>query len=369
MKHAKLFFLTALAASLLAACGAPAANNTPANNANAKPASAAPTAAALLDLDKKANEAYFKGDAKYFEDFLNDKFVMPGDKARYDKAAAMKMIGGVKCDVKDGWTLDDPQMSKIDDTTYVLSYKGTFDGTCTFEGKSNKIPSPVRGATVFVKNGDKWQAAYHNEVPIVTPPADDKKADAKADDTAKADDKKADDTAKADDKKADTMAKTDDKSAADAKSDDKKVDAKSDDKTAAADEKAVEPAKPDANTDALMKIHQSGWEAWKAKDAKKLSDMSTANLSIVNPLGMWMSGRDNVVKAWTETMKCEGVNNVKLSDGFASAISPTVEVLTLTGTADGTCDGQKNGPLHQTAVYVKEGNDWKLAFMFEAPAM
>jgi hypothetical protein len=50
-------------------------------------------------------------------------------------------------------------------------------------------------------------------------------------------------------------------------------------------------------------------------------------------------------------------------------ISPTVEILTLTGSADGTCDGQKNGDLYQTAVYVKEGDTWKLAYMMESPAM
>jgi hypothetical protein len=68
-------------------------------------------------------------------------------------------------------------------------------------------------------------------------------------------------------------------------------------------------------------------------------------------------------------MKCEGITSVKVTDGFASAISPTVEILTLKGTADGSCDGQKNGPLFQSAVYVKEGDAWKLAFMFESPAM
>jgi hypothetical protein len=37
--------------------------------------------------------------------------------------------------------------------------------------------------------------------------------------------------------------------------------------------------------------------------------------------------------------------------------------------ANGKCDGQNNGDLYQAAVYVKEGEAWKLAFMFETPAM
>jgi len=34
--------------------------------------------------------------------------------------------------------------------------------------------------------------------------------------------------------------------------------------------------------------------------------------------------------------------------------------------ADGKCDGQSNGDLWNTAVYVKEGGAWKLAFMIES---
>ncbi len=68
-------------------------------------------------------------------------------------------------------------------------------------------------------------------------------------------------------------------------------------------------------------------------------------------------------------MKCEGITKVSVTEGFATAISPTVEILTLKGSSDGTCDGQKNGGLWQSAVYVKEGETWKLASMFESPAM
>ena len=124
MKRTTLFILTAIAAVFFAACGAPA-GNTPANNANAnaaKPTAAAPTAAAptadaLLALDKQANEAYFKGDAKFFEGMLSDKFVIlgPGG-SRMDKAATTKMIAGVKCDIKDGWKLDN-NISSVQELT------------------------------------------------------------------------------------------------------------------------------------------------------------------------------------------------------------------------------------------------------------
>lgn len=341
MTRITLFILTAVAATFFAACGAPA-TNAPANNAatntnTAKPTAAAPTVDALLALDKQANEAYSKGDGKFFDGMLSDKFVMSGGGGRMTKADVVKMIGGTKCEVKEGWTLDKPEMAKVDNDTYVLTYTSNMQGTCTADGHTEKMDKPIRAATVWVRNGDKWQAIYHGENAIIdpkAPPAAPAKADAK-------------------------------------KEEPKKEEPKKDDKTAAnsntAAKAAPAPAKPtpDANTDALVKLHQSGWEAWRTKDAKKLEELSTKDVSFVDPMGGWVSGQTNVVKAWTE-MKCEGVTKTSFTDGFASAASPTVEILTGKGNADGTCEGQKNGDLWTTAVYVKEGDAWKLAFMLES---
>ncbi len=339
MRKFTLFIVAGIVASIFTACGGPAAN-APANNANtntntAKPVAAAPTVDALFAMDKQANEAWIKGDGKYFEGFLSEKFAEHQMGIRMSKADVMKMISETKCDVKD-WKLEDPQMVIINADTAVVSYKGTFDGSCTgSDGKAMKLPSPVRAASIYVRSGDKWQGAYHGETPIIDP-----KNPPKAAPPAPPAKKE--------------MAKKDDKSAANSNAN-----------------AAPAPAKlvADANTDALVKIHTSGWEAFKAKDAKKFDEIMTANMANVDPLGGWTSGKASVIKLWTETMKCEGITKVGVSDGFASALSPTVELLTLKGTADGTCDGQKNGPLYQTALYVKEGDAWKLAFMFESPAM
>src|SRR5712692_2035857 len=149
MKKTLRFILLAAASTFFAACGAPAAN-TGANNANTnttKPVAAAPTIDALMALDKQANEAYVKGDSGFFEGLLSEKFAMREGGQRMDKAAVVKMIAGVKCEVKT-WNLDEYWMAKIDADTYVLSYRSTWDGTCTGpDGKSMKIPSPTRAAT------------------------------------------------------------------------------------------------------------------------------------------------------------------------------------------------------------------------------
>lgn len=381
MKKVFTFLLMTAVAVSFAACGG-AAENKPANvaNTNSKPATPpAPTADSLMAMDKAAQEAWSKGDPKWFEDNLSDKFLMMGDKGkRMDRASTIEMIKSGKCDIK-SMDFTEPQMSKIDNDTYALSYKGTFDGNCTMGGKTEKLPSPTRAASVYVRGaGDKWMAAWHGETLIVEPKADAKKDEAKKDD-AKADVAKKDaskDAVKKDEpKKDDAAAKKEEtakkeeaaKKPAAAKEEPKKDEAKKD--VAKKDEKAApaEEAKPDANTEALTKIHQSGWEAWKDKDAAKLTSLLAGTFAVVGPMGNWIGSKDEAVKYWT-TEDCKDVKNVKVSDGFGWALSPTVELFTLKGTADGTCGGQKNGPLHQTAFYVKEGNDWKLAFMFEMPA-
>src|ERR1700675_4838044 len=97
MKKTLQFILLAAASTFFAACGGPAAN-TGGNNANTnttKPV--APTADALMALEKHANESYVKGDSKFFEGMLSDKFViLTNDGQRMDKAATVKMIGSVK---------------------------------------------------------------------------------------------------------------------------------------------------------------------------------------------------------------------------------------------------------------------------------
>src|SRR5258705_875244 len=181
MKKTLRFILLAAASTFFAACGAPAAN-TGANNANTsttKPVAAAPTADALMALDKQANEAYVKGDSKFFEGMLSDKFVILTDGGhRMDKAATIKMIAGVQCDIK-SMDLTEPAMSMIDADTYALSYKATWDGTCNDpDGKPMQVPSPIRSSSIWVRSGDKWQAVFHGENLIVNPTAPPKTAPA-----------------------------------------------------------------------------------------------------------------------------------------------------------------------------------------------
>ena len=102
MKKIALTFVAA-ATFLIAGCAPPANTNTATNsnsNANSKPVAAAPTTDSLMAMDKAAQEAWSKGETKWFEDNLSSKFVMYPMGHRMDKAGAIKMIGANKCDMK-----------------------------------------------------------------------------------------------------------------------------------------------------------------------------------------------------------------------------------------------------------------------------
>lgn len=342
-----LLIVTLIGASLwISACGGAANTNSNANtNANAaKPTAAAPTADALLDMEKKAQEAYTKADGAYFEGMLSDKAVMTmGKGGPQGKAAIVEMIKGAKCE---GTTvnLSEPQISKINDDTYAFTYKNASTGKCN-DGKDGAMVDmkPMRASTVWVRNGEKWQAVWHNENPIVTAPAADKKDEGKAEEPKKEEPKK---------------------------EEPKKEEAKPAANTNAA-APAAAPAKltPSANTEALSKIHSAGWEAFKNKDAKWFDANIASTFAFVDPAGGYISSKADAIKNWTETMKCEGITKTSFTDTFAQSISPTVEILFGKGNADGTCDGHKNGDFWQTAVYTKDGDAWKLAFMFESMPM
>ena len=110
-------------------------------------------------------------------------------------------------------------------------------------------------------------------------------------------------------------------------------------------------------------------EAWKEHDAKKLDALMTRDVSFVNIFGTYLGTKADALKDWTGN-GCE-VKSVSVSDGFATALSPTVEMLTRKGTADGTCGGQNIGgvPIWGVSIYVKEGDAWKFAFGMNLAAM
>jgi hypothetical protein len=308
MRRSIVFVFTVCAAFLLGSCGG---TMGPANNANAgisnsnananaaKPVAAAPTKEALAALENKAFEAWKNKDGKHFEGFLTDSFVMFTPAGRADKATAIKEIAESKCENK-SFALSDEQVNMAGPEVAILTSKATADYTC--DGK--KGPSPAWASTIFIRSGDTWKAAYHNENPIPDPNA---KAEAPKPPPAK----------------------------------------------------AAEPeVKLDALTETLLAIEKKNWEAWKTADAKPLEENLSKDFLYVS--GQGRMNKAETIKAWAES-KCD-VKSYSLVDAKSVSLNATTALLTFRGNASGTCNGQPIHNLWGTTLFVKEGDTWKPVF-------
>lgn len=328
MIRSRTLLLTLAIVPSLAACSGHASDQD-ASAAAVMPAArpAAPDAAELLAREVEAAEAFNKGDGRYFETLLSDTFVMQVDGHRVSKADLVRIVDGFTCDATPGWTFSRPQMLRISDDTHVLSYVSDMAGTCTMDGETNAILTPSRVSTVLVRNGDAWQVAFQGQNQIVDPSAPPatpaKKAPAK-----------------------DTTPGAEVTGAS-----------------------APPPAAPpaDALTAALMAAETRVWDAWKDKDAGRITALTANDIGFVDLFGTFSATKAETLKSWTGPA-CN-VTGYTLSNGVGTSISTGVAILTLIGSATGKCGnvdiaGQK---IRVNTVYVKEGDAWKWAFGFNSP--
>ena len=207
--------------------------------------------------------------------------------------------------------LSDEHMTPLGTDAALLTHKTTVDGTCG----GQKVPAISWAAGVYVRDGDKWKGAFHAEAPVVDP-----------------------------------------KAAA----------AKPVDRKAAPKGGAAKPADRDAGIEAMLAVERAVWEAWRAHDAKKLEDLTARDISFINIFGTYFATKADALKSWTGT-GCDA-KSVSVTDAARTMLSPTVGILTFKGAADGTCFGQKVGPIWGTSVYVKDGDAWKWSFGINLPA-
>ena len=337
MLRVSLLAVTALA---LSSCAPPANTSTNVNtnantNANVAAKSAPPTADALLAMETKAWEAWKNKDAKYIESIMSENMVMLEKGKRLNRAESVKMVAEHPCEVKT-FSLAEPKVTTVSGDVIVVTYKGTADITCVGE----KMPPNVTAATVWVRSGDSWKAAYHGEVPIKEAPASGT-APANKNEEAGVEKK-----AVPPPPKNDTTAATSNTNS---------------------NSNSAPSQSSDALTDALMAVEKKGWEAWMKQDAATMQAVTTKDLSFVDVTGKATHGQAEVIKGWTDG-SCK-VSSVSVSDGKATMIADNVAILTYKGTAIGTCGPMKLEPLWGTTVAIKDGDSWKAAYIFEMPVV
>ena len=281
-----------------------------AKEASANNAPAALPKEELVTLEKSAYAAWKSKDATFWDTFLSDKFVGWGTSGKLDKVSAKKEYTGADCDIR-SYSLSDERVSSRGKRAALITYKATVDGTC---GGQN-IPANSWVAGVYVRDGGQWKAVFHAQDAVVNPELPPVKPvnqnGARGNDTAK-------------------------------------------------------PTAPNAGTSTLLAIEGAVWEAWKDHDAKRLSDLMAEDISFINIFGIYLANKDEALKNWSGA-GCD-VTSVGVTDAAATMLSPTVGILTFRATADGTCFGQKVGPIWGSSIYVKYGAAWKWTFGINVPA-
>jgi len=301
-----------VAAFVFTAC----AGTIPANYANAAPPAkratpAAPVKDELVTLEKSAYEAWKSKDGKFWDTYLSDKFVGWGTSGKLDKAAATKEYTGANCDIK-SYALSDEQMKPIGADAAQLTYTTTLDGKCDGE----TLPAHRREASVYVGDGDKWKLVFHAEAAVFDPNA---------------------------------------------------ATAKPADEKEAPEKDEARPSATDANTEAMLAIERPLWEAWRTHDAKKIDALMARDISFINIFGTYFPNKAEALKDWTGK-GCD-VKSVSVTGATSTMLSPGAGILTFTGTAVGTCYGQKiNSAIWGSSIYVKDGEAWKWTFGINVPA-
>ncbi len=254
--------------------------------------------ATLIALEKSAIEARKTKDAKFWDTFLADNFVGYGPSGKLDKTTAARHFTGLDCEIN-SYALSNEQLRQIDPNVSLLTYRLTVDGQCS--GQSS-------AATIYIRDGDNWKAAFHAESAIVEPKA-------------------------------------------------------------TSTPPAIQQEQPtlDPETQTLLTAEIAIWEAWKDQDAAKLDPLTTPEMSFINIFGTYFPTKAEALKDWT-SHGCK-VTRVSVTNPFVTRLSPHVAVLTFSATADGTCFGQPIGPIWGTSVYRKTNDHWKWIFGINTPAL
>jgi hypothetical protein len=311
MANVKYFALAVAAVFIYTACARDAlADNANATKAAEKTAQVGPPMVALVTLEKSAYLAWKSKDTTFWDTFLSDKFVGWGTSGKLDKVSAKKEYTGADCDIK-RYALSEERVSPRGKQAALITYKATVDGTCG----GQKIPANSWVAGVYVRDGSLWKAVFHAQDAVVNPEV---------------------------------------------------PPAKPVYQNAARGNDAAKPTAPDAGTGTLLAIERAVWEAWKDRDAKRLSDLMAEDISFINIFGIYLANKTEALKNWSGT-GCD-VKSVGVTDAAATMLSPTVGILTFKATADGTCFGQKVGPIWGSSIYVKYGDAWKWTFGINVPA-
>ena len=115
----------------------------------------------LPQMEKALWAAWAKADVATFQKHLAEHTVNIGaGGVDIGKAKVLEGMTASACKVAN-YSVGDITVSRVSDSTAVLTYTATQDATC----RGRKLPAKVVVSSVWVKQGTQWMAALYHESP------------------------------------------------------------------------------------------------------------------------------------------------------------------------------------------------------------
>jgi len=118
----------------------------------------------IIEMEKQLWQAWQDKKGQPFRDMLTKDTVgvSPMGLMRGAEATAAEIEKG-ECAVN-SWAIHDPKVDWIDKNTALLTYHAVQDATCG----GQKVPEAIWASSLWVKQKNKWLAAFHQESPDMT---------------------------------------------------------------------------------------------------------------------------------------------------------------------------------------------------------
>jgi len=130
---------------------------SPPRPANGKPASG-PVRETIIALERSAWEAWKRKDASWFRNNLLPDAAYPSGTGVSSREEIARGIETDTCKV-DGYVLRNEQVRSLSPDVALLTLRANSDVTCG----DRSIHADAWSSTLFVRSGDSWKVAFHQE--------------------------------------------------------------------------------------------------------------------------------------------------------------------------------------------------------------
>ena len=124
----------------------------------AKMSANAATEQKLVDMEKSLWEAWKNHDGGTFQKLLSSESVNVNPMGVEGTEQVVKEIGGSDCKVN-SYSVEDSKVTWVDKDAVLLTYKANQDAVCG----GQKVPETVWASSLWIKKGNEWKAAFHQE--------------------------------------------------------------------------------------------------------------------------------------------------------------------------------------------------------------